>query len=291
MPHPHRVLLFGGYGQLGSEIRRLWAGREIESPLHADADITDPEAVARAFEASRPALVVNCAAFHNVERCEVEPAQAFAANAVAVNALAERCMQAGIPFVTFSTDYVFDGELGRAYTERDAPHPISVYAASKYAGELLVARLRSHAYVIRTCGVYGTRVSSTKGYTFIDRIVSQAKEGRELRIVRDQTVSPTYAADLARAVEQLIASGAPPGVYHAVNEGAVTWYEYAAETLRQAGIAAAIEPVSSSEWNSRVRRPAFSALENANLHGLGIRLPSWRDGIAAYLRDKAASAS
>lgn len=291
MPHPRRILLFGGHGQLGSEIRRLWTGWEIESPLHADADITDPEAAGRAFEASSPALVVNCAAFHNVERCEAEPERAFDANAIAVNALAERCAQAGIPFVTFSTDYVFDGELGRAYTERDTPNPLSVYAASKYAGELLVARLRSHAYVVRTCGVYGTRVSTTKGYTFIDRIVAQAREGRELRIVRDQTVSPTYAADLARAVEELLASGAPPGVYHAVNEGAVTWCEYAAETLRQAGITAAIEPVSSSEWSSRVRRPAFSALENAKLHALGIRLPSWRDGISAYLHDKTASAS
>jgi dTDP-4-dehydrorhamnose reductase len=285
-----KILLFGGFGQLGSEIRRLWRQAEIVSPAHRDVDITDTDGVRRCIEGVKPAAVINCAAFHNVERCEVEAANAFAANTLAVNAMAESCAAHGIRFVTFSTDYVFDGELGRPYTEADAPHPVSVYAASKYAGELLVGRLQSDAFVIRTCGVYGTKVSPTKGYTFIDRIIAQARGGEPLRVVSDQTVSPTYAADLAVAVWSLLGSNAAPGMYHAVNEGAVTWYDYAREALRLAGIDVLVEPISYKDWKSRVRRPAFSALENSKLHAAGISLPDWKAGIASYLRDKETNA-
>ena len=283
---PGRVLLFGGGGQLGTEIRRLWEA-EIVSPSHAELDITDAQAVAAAIEASKPDALVNCAAFHNVERCEEEPQNAFAANAIAVNAMAELCEARGIRFVTFSTDYVFDGALGRIYTEEDVPNPISAYGCSKFAGELLVQRLQTQAYVIRTCGVYGTRTSTTKGYTFVDRIIAQARAGEPVRVVSDQTVSPTYATHLAQGVAQLLSAGAEPGLYHMVNEGAVTWYDYAREALRLAGIDQEIEPVSYTNWKTRVRRPPFSALDNAKLHALGIHMPDWRTGVADYIRDRA----
>jgi dTDP-4-dehydrorhamnose reductase len=283
---PRRILLFGGGGQLGTEIRRLWRS-EVVSPSHAEVDITDAGAVETAIEASSPGAVVNCAAFHHVERCEQEPQNAFAANALAVNAMAEACAQRGIRFVTFSTDYVFDGTLGRPYTEADPPRPLNAYGVSKLAGELLVRRLQSDAYVIRTCGVYGTRTSTTKGYTFIDKIIAQARAGEPVRVVRDQVVSPTYAAHLAQGVAQLLEANAYPGLYHAVNEGAVSWYDYAAEALRVAGIDHPIEPAWAKDWQTRVRRPAFSALENAELHSLGIHMPDWREGVGAYLRDRA----
>lgn len=285
MPLPHRVLIFGGSGQLGGEIRRTWNGVEFVAPSHADVDITDATAVRRAVDDAQADTVVNCAAFHNVERCESEPQNALAANAVAVNAMAQACAQRERVFVTISTDYVFDGELARPYTEDDEPRPVSAYGISKYAGELLVLRLQSRAYVVRTCGVYATRASTSKGHTFIDRIVTQAKNGEPVRIVRDQTVSPTYAPHLAHGLLQLLQANAPYGLYHMVNEGPVTWYDYAAEALRVAGIDHPMEPVSYKDWPSRVRRPAFSALENAKLHELGIRMPSWREGIAAYTAD------
>jgi len=286
VPSPHRVLLFGGSGQLGGEIQRSWSGVEFIAPSHANVDITDAQAVAAAIERAAPDTVVNCAAFHNVERCESEPQSALAANAVAVNAMAEACAQHGTRLVTISTDYVFDGELGRPYTEADEPRPISAYGVSKYAGELLALRLQAPAYVVRTCGVYAVRASTSKGHTFIDRIITQARDGEQVRIVRDQTVSPTYAPHLAHGLLQLLQSNAPYGLYHMVNEGPVTWYDYASEALRVAGIDHPIEPVSYKDWPSRVRRPAFSALENAKLHELGIHLPSWREGIAAYMNDR-----
>ena len=286
MPAVRRVLLLGASGQLGGEIRRTWTGMDLVTPSHAQLDITDPQAVRQAIASHAPDAVVNCAAFHNVERCEEEPQSAFAANALAVNAMAEACAGQGALFVTISTDYVFDGELGRPYTEADEPHPLSAYAISKYAGELLTLRLQSAAYVVRTCGVYATRASTSKGHTFIDRIIAQARAGEPVRIVRDQTVSPTYAPHLAQGLLQLLRSNAAYGVYHMVNEGAVTWYDYAREALRIARIDHPVEPVSYKDWPSRVRRPAFSALENAKLHAIGISLPSWREGVEAYLRDR-----
>jgi dTDP-4-dehydrorhamnose reductase len=284
VPAVQRVLLLGGSGQLGGEIRRGWTGVEIVAPDHSVLDITDGAAVAAAIAEQRPDAVVNCAAFHNVERCEAEPGKAFAANVLAVNAMAEACARQGSLFVTFSTDYVFDGELGRPYTESDRPQPLSAYGVSKYAGELLVLRLKSKAYVVRTCGVYAIRPSASKGHTFIDRIITQARAAEPVRIVSDQTVSPTYAPHLAQGVLELMKSEAPFGLYHMVNEGAVTWYDYAREALRVAGIDYPVEPISYKDWNSPVRRPAFSALENAKLHELGIALPSWRDAVAEYVR-------
>lgn len=287
MPALRRVLLFGGSGQLGGEIRRLWNNIEIVSPLRADADITDAAAVDALITEAKAGAVVNCAAFHNVERCENEPQNAFAANALAVNAMAEACARTGAIFVTISTDYVFDGELRQPYTEDDLAHPLSAYGVSKYAGELLTLRLQSSAYVVRTCGVYATRASTSKGHTFVDRILTQARSGEPVRVVQDQTVSPTYAPHLARALLQLLQSGAEYGLYHMVNEGAVTWFDFAREALRIAGVEHAIEPVSYKDWASRVRRPAFSALENVRLHANGITLPTWQEALAEYMHDRA----
>ena len=282
-----RILLLGGSGQLGAQIRSRWANHDVVAPSHAQVDILDAIAVERALADHAPEIVVNCAAFHNVDRCEDEPAAAFAANAVAVDAIAALCQSRDIRFVTISTDYVFSGDANVPYAEDDAPHPISVYGASKLAGELLVQRRQMKAVIVRTCGVYGVSPSTTKGYTFVDRIIAQARAGEHMRVVDDVVASPTYAGHLADALEKL-ATAAAPGIYHAVNRGAVTWYEFACGALEAAGIEAQIEPVPQSTWVTKARRPRFSALSPARIALLGIQMPEWRVGIAAYLADKAA---
>jgi dTDP-4-dehydrorhamnose reductase len=280
------LLVFGGSGQLGSQICRLWSDLRVTAPARAEIDVEDRAAVERAVAAAGPGVVVNCTAYNDVARAESEPERAFALNAFAVDSLSRICAELDCTFITFSTDYVFDGTQRRPYVEGDAPNPATGYGISKLAGELLTLRRASPAFVIRTCGVYGTRVSSSKGYTFIDRIIAQAKAGEPLRVVDDQIVSPTYAGDLAAAVRKLLEASPQPGVYHAVNEGAVSWYEFACEALRQAGIEAAVTPISSGQFGSSARRPVYSALENAKLHAMGMNLPDWRSGIAAYLRDR-----
>lgn len=278
-----RALLLGGYGQLGTEIRRRWTDWKIDTPPHAEVDVEDSSAIAAAIERSRPDLMINCAAFHNVDRCEEVPDRALAVNAVAVDQMARLARDNHVEFLTISTDYVFDGTAKRPYEERDPAHPISAYGTSKLAGELLVERLESHAYVVRTCGIYGVRPSTTKGHTFVDRVIAQARASEPVRIVSDVIASPTFAGDLAEALRKLVETKSY-GLYHAVNPGPVSWYNFAREVLAQAGIDRTIEPISASEWKAPARRPAFSALANTKLAALGIEVPGWREGIAGYLR-------
>ena len=279
-----KVLLLGGSGQLGSEIRARWIDDEIVAPAHDELDIEETADLALAIDAEAPDVVVNCAAFHNVDVCESQPERAFAINALAVDRAAALCAARDVAFLTISTDYVFDGDATRPYAEEDCPHPISAYGASKLAGEQLVLRRPMKAYVVRTCGVYGVHASKSKG-TFIDRIIVQARSGERPRVVRDVVVSPTYAGDLAIALRRLVAGG-EFGLYHACNDGAVSWYDFANAALELAGITQPIEPIAAAQWKAPARRPAYSALASAKLAALGITLPSWREGIAAYLRDK-----
>lgn len=277
-----KVLLFGGAGQLGYEIRNRWLAR-VESPSHAELDIDNVSAVANALSSPYD-LVVNCAAFHNVDACERQPEDAFRFNAIAVDRLSEACAERSIDFLTISTDYVFDGEGSEPYSEDACARPVQTYGVSKLAGEHLALR-RPRTYVVRTCGLYGLRASPTKGYTFIDRVLSQLRAGERTTVVSDVVASPTYAAHLADALWKLVQTKTY-GLYHAVNTGPVSWYEFASEAAAQAGIAHRIEPISASQWTAPARRPRYSALANDRLGSLGISLPGWREGIAAYLQDK-----
>jgi len=284
-----RVLLVGGSGQLGAEIRKRWGDCDVVAPAHAVLDLEDDAAIARAFDERRPEVVVNAAAFHNVDRCEQEVDRAFAVNALAVERLASKCARDDVLFVTISTDYVFNGEATHPYDETDAAHPISAYGTSKLAGEFLTLRLQSRAFVVRTCGLYGVRPSQSKGHTFIDRVITQARTGEPVHVVDNVTASPTYAGHLAQTLRALIETNAY-GLYHACNVGPVTWFDFAAEALRQAGIAQRPEPISSSQWKAAARRPRYSALANTALTRIGIMLPTWQEGIAAYLHDRTTDA-
>ncbi len=280
-----KVLLIGGSGQLGREIASRWTDDSIVAPSHAELDLGAWDRADSWIEKIHPEIVVNCAAFHNVDLCETQAAEAFRINALAVDGWAEACARAGVAFLTISTDYVFDGQTDQPYTEDDCDRPISVYGASKRAGESLVLRRDMKAFVVRTCGVYGVFASASKG-TFIDRIITRARAGEVIRVVNDVVASPTYAGHLAEALRKLVETR-HYGLYHACNVGPVSWYEFAAKALELAKIEHRIEPISGQDWEAAARRPAYSALANSRLELLGIQLPSWAAGIASYLRDKA----
>ena len=252
-------------------------------PPRSELALERPLALQEALDGLRPSVLVNAAAFHDVDRCELEPERALEINALAVGRAARLAGDRDVLFVTISTDYVFDGNTGRPYTEDDLAHPLSVYGMSKLAGEYLVERLHPGAFVVRTCGLYGERAAAGTDRSFAARILAQARAGQPVRVVNDVTVSPTFAGDLADALRLLIESGAP-GLYPAVNDGAVSWYDFARELFGQAGVERGPEPIVAAQWKAQAVRPRFSALENRRLGALGIALPSWRDGIAAYLR-------
>jgi dTDP-4-dehydrorhamnose reductase len=275
-----RVLLLGGSGQLGTAIRREWKDCEIVAPPRSQLGLEQTERVADALDRIRPGVLLNAAAFHDVDRCEEAPEEALAINALAVGRAARLAHERDVVFVTISTDYVFDGAASAPYPESARPNPLSLYGLSKLVGEHLAAAA-PRRFVIRTCGLYGARAARDR-VPFVERVLGHSAGSEPMRVVDDVFVSPTFAGDLARALRSLIASDAF-GLYHAVNPGPVSWYEFAAETLKLSGRPAAIEPIQAAQWKATAIRPRFSALENANLRALGIALPPWQAGIAAYL--------
>ncbi|TAM57963.1 dTDP-4-dehydrorhamnose reductase [bacterium] len=280
-----RVAIVGSRGQLGTDLMAAFADL---APLALDRpafDLENPASMAALLAQHRPTLVINTAAFHDVERCESEPALAFAVNALGVDALAEACRNAGAALMHVSTDYVFDGAARAPYPESAPPSPLSVYAISKVAGERLIARHGGTWFVVRTCGLYGVAGSRVKGTTFAETMLRKARAGEALRVVDDQTVAPSYTRDVAGAM-RAIARSERPGIYHVTNAGACSWYEFAAEIFRQAGIAANLTPVSSAQFPTRARRPAYSLLANEGLHEIGYSMPTWQAGLRAYLQAK-----
>jgi dTDP-4-dehydrorhamnose reductase len=255
---------------------------------HKMFDIEEPASMSKLLLRYRPDVVINTAAFHNVELCETRPDRAFAVNTLAVDGLAAQCASAGAALVHLSTDYVFDGTATRPYREDDAPNPLSAYGISKLAGELCVRRNLERAFVVRTSGLYGVRGSSTKGYTFIERILDQAQNGKPIRVVTDIAFSPSYTLHVAQAIRRIVESGAY-GTYHVTNGGACTWHEYAVEILRQAGISVDVAKTTSDEFPTLAKRPKYSPLANAALAALVLQpLPDWREGVAAYLAARGA---
>jgi dTDP-4-dehydrorhamnose reductase len=198
------IAILGASGQLGAALEAAYGDRPLLTPAHAEVDIEDSAALGTFLTERKPAMLINCTAFHNVDECERLPERAFAVNALAVDRAAKLCAAARIGFATMSTDYVFDGTLGRAYAEGDAPNPMSAYGVSKLAGELLVRRHGREHFIFRLSGVYSASGTSNKGYTFIERVLQQAERGEPVRIVRNMTFSPTYAPHAARVIRDAI---------------------------------------------------------------------------------------
>jgi dTDP-4-dehydrorhamnose reductase len=284
-----RILLIGGSGQLGTALRTSLADRELFTPSHAEFDVTTGNA--DQLLATYPCeILIDCAAYHNVDRCEVEQQAAFSANAIAVDRLAASAARHGTAFMTISTDYVFAGDLGRAYREDDLPAPRTAYGVSKLAGEVLTRRHGPRFFIVRTSAVFGTVGTSNKGYTLIDKVLAQAARGEPTRMVADMTFSPSYAPHVAIAIRQVIDAGAF-GTHHVTNAGACTWFEFVRAAFAKAGFAdAPLEPISYASFGNPTQRPMYSPLENTTFARIGIpALPRWEDALDDYLAVRTAA--
>jgi dTDP-4-dehydrorhamnose reductase len=231
--------------------------------------------------------VVNTAAYNQVDRAEDDPAAAFALNADAVGMLADLCESLGATLVHFSTDYVFDGRRSTPYGEDDAPGPISRYGESKLAGERMALTRCRRALVFRVCGLFGVARSAGKGGTnFVETMLRLAREGRPIRVVRDQVLTPSYTLDLAPKVWRVMARGAH-GLHHLTNAGEISWYDFAREIFRRCGLTPDVTGVTAAEYGARARRPAYSVLRHDRLAALGEDdLRPWHEALAAYLLER-----
>lgn len=275
-----KVFVTGAHGQLGSAVVAAYTERADVMPFaRADLDLGDSAAVERAIVGARPDVVINCAAFNDVDAAEDQAIDAIQINAMAVRAMARAAAQTGAVLVHYGTDFVFDGlQQERAYVETDAPSPRSVYGASKLLGEWFATDAPRH-YVLRVESLFGgTRRPST-----IDRIVASMRAGEPARVFVDRTVSPSFVDDVVVATGRLLEMQPPVGVYHCVNSGATTWYGLAEEISRVLGLNARLLPTRVADVALKARRPQYAALSNEKLHAAGIPMPSWQDAVGRYL--------
>jgi dTDP-4-dehydrorhamnose reductase len=271
-----RIFLTGATGQLGIAVQRSLRDRDVVAPPEADADITDPAIVARIVQA-RPDVVIHTAAYTDVDGAETHPDRAYAVNADGSRHVARGAAKAGARLIAISTDYVYDGAKASPYVEDDPVAPLSVYGASKLAGEREAQAGVPDAVILRTAWLYG------EGKNFVRTILGAAGQPRELRVVNDQLGSPTSAEDLARAIRALLDIRAS-GVYHAVNAGACSWHELAVTILRLAGLDHAVVPISTAELTRPAKRPPRSILDCSKLAALGVVMRPWQDALAEYVR-------
>lgn len=278
-----KVLVTGAAGHLGHETVKVFSrAHEVVPFTHATLDVTDAAAVDAAVGSSRPDAVINCAANNDVDGAEDHPTTAFHVNAFAPQVLARAAAAVGAAFVHFSTDFVFDGETDRPYTEEDRPGPRGVYAASKLVGEWLAREAPRH-YVLRVESLFGG--SGAHALRSVGKIVDLIVRNQEVPVFVDRVVSPTHVGDAAKATLALLDRNAPIGVYHCVNSGSCRWDELAAEAGRVLGCEPKLKPITLESVNLKARRPRYCALSNQKLAQAGIRMPHWREALRTYIAD------
>src|SRR5262245_26082414 len=279
-----KIALLGANGQLGQDLQLHLKPHDVQAFTRKEFDVTDHERVRAELMKTRPEVILNTTAYHRVDDCESHADLAYAVNALAVLNLIRVANDLDALLVHVSTDYVFDGKARQPYTERSEPFPLSVYANSKLAGELLVRTMAKKYVLIRTCGLYGIAGSQGKGGNFVRTMLAKAQRGERIAVVDDQVVTPTYTLDLANQIARVLPAE-QFGLFHMTNEGSCTWYEFARATFELSGLAVDLSPITSDLYKTPAIRPRYSVLENARLKELGLnQMRHWRDALAAYLK-------
>lgn len=272
-----KVLLIGAKGMLGTDLQAAFADTELTALDHTELDITDAGVVAERLAAERPEVVINAAAYTAVDQAESEREQAFLVNETGVGNIAAAAKDMGATMVHYSTDYVFAGDNVSGYAEDDEPGPpVNAYGESKLAGERALEESGCTFFLLRTAWLYGAA-----GKNFVATMLRLAGGRDELNVVNDQHGSPTYTVDVAQATRVILDGDYAPGIYHTVNAGTATWYEFAQEIFKLAGKKMTVNPITTAEYPLPAKRPAYSILKNTR----GPALRPWQEAIAAYIEE------
>ena len=279
-----KILLVGAHGQLATSLGRVFAGHDVTALGHGQLDITDEACVSETVSALSPHVVINGAAKRRPDACEEDPEAAFAVNALGPKHLALACARTGSVLVQVSTDTVFDGRKTTPYVEEDPTRPINAYGRSKLAGESFVRELAPKHFIVRTSALFGEGSASGPATNFVLLVLRQAREGKEVRVVTDQVVSPTYTRDAAEKIAWIV-EAARPGTYHVANAGSCSWYEFARAIFDKAGVKAKLVPVTTAELKPKAARLPYAALANGALRRLGADdMRPWQAAVEEYLR-------
>jgi len=283
-----RVAVFGSKGQLGVELVRELTehGYEVIAFDRSRVDLVDGGHVERSLAEADPAVVINAAAYNQVDVAEKEPQAAYLSNGLAVRNLALACRQVDARLVHFSTDYVFDGSAGRPYTEDDPPHPLGAYAVSKLAGELYAQAYLDRPLIIRTSGVFGPGGLRTARSNFIELMLRLAANRQPIRVVEDHVASPTYAPALAARAVDLVERGLN-GIFHIGGGTPVSWFEFARLIFRVAALDPELRATNEREYRTAARRPKYSALSNAKMERCGLQpMPPLEQAVKTYMAER-----
>ena len=284
-----KVVIIGANGQLGTDLCQVLQDVAVIPLTHADLEITDMKSVKAAITECKPDIVINTAAFVRVDDCETEQDKAFQVNALGARNVAVVAQEVGAKLVHIGTDYSFGGENEARdipYTEFDEPIPSNVYGKSKLAGENFVRHLCSRHFIVRSSGLFGVAGASGKGGNFVETMLRLGKEKDEIGVVNDQIFSPTYTKDLAKKIVQLI-NTEYYGIFHITNKGICSWYDFAREILRLAGLKIPVNPITSGQYPQKAKRPNFSVLDNYHLRLLGMDdMRNWQEALAEYMKEK-----
>lgn len=273
-----KALITGGGGQLAADLQTA-LGAHAVAYGRDELDITDGDGVSRVIDDVQPDVIFNCAAFHNLDMCEVDPSRSWQVNVEAVRDLARR----GPQLVHISTNYVFDGARDEPYAETDLPSPRSVYALTKLAGEHAALAYGARALVIRTAGLYGLQGSASKGGNFVQRMVARARDQGSLRMVADQYLQPTFTADLAEGIIEAVRSGCE-GLVHLTSSGACSWYDFTLAIMDRAGLDVPVEQAVTTVAPGGVQRPLNGVLARPVADRKGVQvLRPWDIALTDYM--------
>lgn len=273
-----KTLILGSKGMLAFKLIKAFEEHEMIKLDLPELDITKREDVLNKITELMPELVINAAAYTDVDGCETKKDLAMNVNGNAVGYIAEACNKINVPLVHISTDYVFDGNRSSGYVEEDERNPINVYGQSKALGEDLLIKNTKKFFLIRTAWLYGPN-----GKNFVDTITRLASEKPELSVVTDQIGNPTYTGDLAEKIKEIVEKGIF-GIYHVTNSGSCSWFDFAEKILEIKGMRNPINPTTSSQFKRQAKRPAYSILINRNLEKYGIpKMRPWQEALKYYL--------
>jgi dTDP-4-dehydrorhamnose reductase len=283
-----KALLLGPNGQLGTDIRSANDRRgepiKIRAVGRDQIDLSNIEAAISSLRDLTFDALINCSSYHKTDEVEGNAQQAFTINAHLVKGLSELAAEKHARFFHVSTDYVFGGQLQHSPLSENAPKaPVNIYGASKAMGEDLALLTNSDTVILRVASLFGVAGASGKGGNFVETMLRLAKERGELRVVADQTMSPTSTFDVADAVIDMLLATAPPGIWHVVNSGAATWFEFAERIISDANVKARVVPIKTEQFPTPAARPRYSALDNEKLSKAIRVMRPWQDALKDYL--------